>query len=225
MHGGASDEASCRLYRLCSIPPRTAFVGLLIATCFVGAAGPAVSQDAMIDSGGLKGNRESGVVRYLGVPYAQPPVGDLRWRDPRPVDAWSGVREATRFAPACPQVGVSMPGEPQSPTDEDCLYLNVWAPDDSSEGQPYPVIVWIPGGADEGLNLDTALRRGGVGAAGRGRRHGRLSFGCSGLPRPSRTDVGERGGRLGKLWSDGSGRGPPMGQGQHRGFWREIPTG
>ena len=100
----------------------------------------------MTGSGRLKGSREPGGIRYLGVPYAQPPVEDLRWRDPRPVEVWSGVREATRFAPACPQVGVSMPGEPESPTNEDCLYLNVWAPDARSDGQSYPVIVWIPGG-------------------------------------------------------------------------------
>lgn len=127
-------------------PDRTAFVGLIIAACLVGAAGPAVAQDAMTGSGRLSGSREAGVVRYLGVPYAQPPIEDLRWRDPRQVEVWSGVREATRFAPACPQVGVSMPGEPESPTDEDCLYLNIWAPDARSEVQPYPVIVWIPGG-------------------------------------------------------------------------------
>lgn len=125
---------------------RAALVGLIISACFVGTAIPGVAQEAMTGSGRLMGSSETGVIRYLGVPYAQPPVGDLRWRDPRPVEGWSGVRDATRFAPACPQVGVSMPGEPASPTDEDCLYLNVWAPEVKSDGEPYPVIVWIPGG-------------------------------------------------------------------------------
>lgn len=101
---------------------------------------------AQVAQGPLEGvDLDSGVEAFLGVPYAAPPTGSLRWRDPALPQAWAEVRSATRFAPACIQVGVSMPGEPQTETSEDCLYLNVW-----TSGQPgdnLPVIVWIPGGA------------------------------------------------------------------------------
>jgi len=118
---------------------------IFLGVTFVASA--AMAQEARVASGRLGGSSDNGVTRYLGVPYAQPPVGPLRWRDPQPVGTWTGVRDATRFAPACPQTGVSMPGEPPSPSSEDCLYLNVWAPDGASrDGRPYPVIVWIPGG-------------------------------------------------------------------------------
>lgn len=85
------------------------------------------------------------MIAYLGVPYAAPPVGDLRWRAPRPATAWPGVRRADAFAPACPQTGVSMPGEAPPQTSENCLYLNVWTPAKRS-GERLPVMVFIHGG-------------------------------------------------------------------------------
>ena len=88
------------------------------------------------------------VSRFLGIPYAAPPVGELRWRAPRPPRPWSGTRPALTFAPAAPQgaaLETMLPGfRPEHPTDEDCLALNVWTPD--VEGAS-PVIVWFPGGA------------------------------------------------------------------------------
>lgn len=130
---------------------RVLFIGsvivLALATALTGAAGSAAAQEAVTASGRLIGGSDVGTRRYLGVPYSRPPVGDLRWRDPQPVETWRGVRDATRFAPACPQTGVSMPDEPPSPTDEDCLYLNIWVPDPAGQdGQSWPVIVWVPGG-------------------------------------------------------------------------------
>lgn len=130
---------------------RASFIGsvivLALAAALTGAAGSAVAQEAVTASGRLVGSSEAGTTRYLGVPYARPPVGELRWRDPQPAEAWTSVRDATRFAPACPQNGVSMSGEPPSPTDEDCLYLNIWTPDPvGQDGQSWPVIVWVPGG-------------------------------------------------------------------------------
>jgi para-nitrobenzyl esterase len=120
---------------------------VLVFAALTGVAGSAVAQEAVTASGRLMGSTGAGTTRYLGVPYALAPIGDLRWRDPQPVEAWTGVREATLFAPACPQTGVSMPGEPSSPTNEDCLYLNIWTPDAAGvDGQSYPVIVWVPGG-------------------------------------------------------------------------------
>lgn len=117
-----------------------------LAALTLTAAFPAAAADraVRIDSGALAGKAAGkGVSAWLGVPFAAAPVGDRRWRPPGPVTPWKGVRAATAFAPACPQKGVSMPGETPPATSEDCLYLNVWAPDGARRA---PVIVWIHGG-------------------------------------------------------------------------------
>ena len=99
-----------------------------------------------VSGGLLAGVEEDGVRAYLGVPYAAPPVGDLRWRPPQPVRPWSGVRVCDTFGPACPQPadgGFLSVGR----TAEDCLYLNVWAPAAAGAGRRgLPVMVWIHGG-------------------------------------------------------------------------------
>jgi para-nitrobenzyl esterase len=84
--------------------------------------------------GELKGSEADGVAVFKGIPFAAPPVGDLRWRAPKSAAKWDGVRSATTFSPACNQA-------------EDCLYLNVWKPADARPGAKLPVIVWIHGGA------------------------------------------------------------------------------
>jgi para-nitrobenzyl esterase len=123
------------------VSPRRLLLTLLAAAIPALARGATVR----IDTGLLRGAQAHDVVAYDGVPFAAPPIGPLRWREPQAVPPWKGVRDATAFAPACLQLGVSMPGEPAPRTSEDCLYLNVWAPTGRHRG-PLAVMVFIPGG-------------------------------------------------------------------------------
>lgn len=108
-----------------------------------------------IESGRLQGVACGwpSITAYYGIPYAAPPVGDLRWRPPQPADSWEGVRDCARPGPRCPQLGVGKGSfyerefyPVEEPMDEDCLYLNVWTPAQSQE-EKLPVIFWIHGGA------------------------------------------------------------------------------
>ncbi len=92
------------------------------------------------ESGLVRGSSEPGVRAFLGIPYAAPPVGPLRWRPPQPAARWEGVRTAEEFGAACPQTGAA------EPMTEDCLTLNIWTPDAVSESPGLPVMVWIHGG-------------------------------------------------------------------------------
>jgi len=88
-----------------------------------------------------------GCIAYLGIPYAQPPCGALRWRPPLKVAPWSGVREATRFGAACvqpPTLPESLYRDEPARMSEDCLFLNVWKP---ARAAGAPVMVWIHGGS------------------------------------------------------------------------------
>lgn len=106
---------------------------------------PAFAKQVTTDRGTVEGSRTGGVVSFKGIPYAAPPVGDLRWRPPQPAPAWAGVRQADRHSSACPQIGTYPLDAPVEATSEDCLTLNVWAPDNAGRGK-LPVMVWIHGG-------------------------------------------------------------------------------
>ena len=90
------------------------------------------------------------VTRYAGIPYAQPPVGDLRFAAPQPAKPWDGTYDATAFGPSpiqdtSPAATDTVPGMRPTQTSEDCLSLNVWTPG-GAEGRGLPVLVWIYGG-------------------------------------------------------------------------------
>jgi para-nitrobenzyl esterase len=99
---------------------------------------------ASTDTGVVEGNKDGSVNVFLGIPYAAPLVGQLRWKPPAPAAKWSGVRKATEFGPRCMQGRVfgDMVFRDPGPS-EDCLTLNVWAPVDAKK---LPVMVWIYGG-------------------------------------------------------------------------------
>jgi para-nitrobenzyl esterase len=93
--------------------------------------------------GAVRGKTVAATDEFLGIPYAAPPVGPLRWRPPQPPKAWSGVRAATSFAPHCPQPSSSFGVASSS---EDCLYLNVFTPA-GARARNLPVMVWVHGGS------------------------------------------------------------------------------
>jgi len=126
---------------------------LIITVALWGLAGPAPAADEVrvrIDSGVLAGFVEDGIAVFRGIPYAAPPVGELRWRPPQPPAPWAGARDATAFGHACPQRRGAYPDWADAHLDEvglseDCLTLNVWAPIEASD-EPLPVMFYIHGG-------------------------------------------------------------------------------
>lgn len=120
----------------------------LLAALLLAGATPAVAGPIAVDGGAVEGiDLPSGVKAWLGVPFAAPPLRELRWKPPQPVVPWRGVLHADRFAPECLQ---PLRGSLQNhyfgneATSEDCLALNIWAPPDAARA---PVVVWIYGGA------------------------------------------------------------------------------
>ena len=110
------------------------FIAILLTTI---RAGSAFAQDRVKTANGIvEGSSEqgSGIRAFKGVPFAAPPVGDLRWQPPQPVKNWKGVRNAAQFGPRCMQRPIfGDMGFRSNGMSEDCLYLNVWTPARSEE--------------------------------------------------------------------------------------------
>ncbi|WP_192809468.1 carboxylesterase/lipase family protein [Actinomadura rudentiformis] len=118
-----------------------AALALCVAAVLVGglpvSASAAPGDTVTVKDGSLRGKVTGDGRQFLGVPYAAPPTGNLRFRPPKPAVPWSGVRDATKAGNICPQIGLG---------NEDCLVLNVHTPP-AAESKNLPVMVWIPGGA------------------------------------------------------------------------------
>lgn len=120
----------------------------LLATMPLSGRRGAANDAVRVGGGLISGTTADGVRSYKGIPYAAPPVGDLRWKPPQqPVGAWNGVRSGEAVGPACPQVPRppnSVSSDPVERQSEDCLYLNVWTA--AKAGEKRPVMVWYHGG-------------------------------------------------------------------------------
>ena len=154
--------------------PRSFLVRLPLALCafaLICSFPAAQSADTVrVAAGILEGTTGAvpGVRMFLGVPYAAPPVGDLRWKPPQPAAKWSGVRKATAFGHRCIQTNPFADMVWRSPAEsEDCLYLSIWTPAKSG-AERLPVMFWIHGGgffsgaSDEGRHEGSPLAARGV---------------------------------------------------------------
>ncbi len=130
----------------CGAPAQTSHVQIASTSQpdVVATADPA-SPIVAIDSGRVRGRASGSQAAFRGIPYAAPPVGDLRWRSPSPPEKWSGVREATGYGYACMQSPSSYEPSGTPLGSEDCLTLNVFTPD-LHPPTPLPVLVFIHGG-------------------------------------------------------------------------------
>src|SRR5207248_1228783 len=127
---------------------RRSLIVLPMLTMFVCTYATAQTSQVKIENGMLDGtiNAATGIRSFKGIPFAAPPVGDFRWKEPQPVKSWEGVRKADHFGNNAMQKNVF--GDMMfrsSGMSEDCLYLNVWTPAKSSK-EKLPVLVYFYGG-------------------------------------------------------------------------------
>src|SRR5438309_6017366 len=139
-----------RLVRTCACGLSASLAAwlLLLGTVPAAMAGAPGDEDGgralvHVDTGLIRGARSGGVDSFLGIPYARPPVGDLRWRPPQPALPWHGVRDTVAYGNRCPALAST--NGPRSET-EDCLFLNVQRPAGVRAGDRVPVYFWIHGG-------------------------------------------------------------------------------
>lgn len=149
-----------------------ALSALLLSSC--GSETPGLVK---LKDGKVQGVVTEGLTIYKGIPFAAPPVGDLRWKAPQPAAAWDTVLVADHFAPGPMQGGPADAG-----FSEDCLYLNVWTPAKSAD-EKLPVFVWIYGGGfaggqtgDPSYDCEALARKGGIIMASIAYRVGKLGF-------------------------------------------------
>ena len=118
----------------------------LLLVCAVMTAADVAAQPLLrthVETGDVEGIADGTLAVYKAIPYAAPPVGDLRWREPQPAKAWEGVRLCDKFGPLPPQP--TRPGRTADMMSEDCLYLGIATPAKSTADR-LPVMVWIHGG-------------------------------------------------------------------------------
>jgi len=138
-----------------------AWCAVAAAAALTACAGPGTSACGNGDvvctgAGAVRGVADGDTIAFKGIPYAQPPVGSLRWRAPQPAAAWQGVRDGSRFGPVCPQWdGRAVIGS------EDCLTLNIWRPKEMPR-QPLPVMVFLTGGGNHAFSGQGSPGFGGV---------------------------------------------------------------
>lgn len=159
---------------------RRFFAIALALAAFSGAHAQAVPCEVKVADGKLAGVRDGDVASFKGIPFAAPPVGELRWKPPQPVKPWDGVRAADKYGAICEQkYNAQDNGVGPLPKSEDCLTLNVFAPATSRSA---PVMVWIHGGGfvngsgTAALYDGTALARQGVVVVTLNYRLGRFGF-------------------------------------------------